>query len=158
MGTGGSGCINKERRESMGMKVMISGSMAFAKQMYETKEKLEKMGFEVRLPFETEMHLKNPSFVDNLGDNLQYCIDNDVIHKSFDYIAQADAVVVLNYPRKGINGYIGASTLMEIAIAYHLRKKIFLLYDVPHFDKVRWAHEIAIMCPTVLQGDLTKIQ
>lgn len=137
---------------------MISGSMAFAKEMLATKKSLEKMGHTVEVPFETEIHLEKPEFVDSLEENLQYCIDNDVIRKSFDFIASADAVVVLNHPRKGIDGYIGASTLMEIAIAYFLKKKIFLLHDVPHFDKVRWAHEIRIMQPTIIHGDLSKIK
>lgn len=140
------------------MKIMISGSMAFAKEMYEAKQTLEKTGFEVQVPFETEVHLENPIFVDSLGDNLQYCIENDVLHKSFDFIASADAVIVLNYPRKGIDGYIGASTLMEIAIAYYLRKKIYLLYPFPDFNKIRWAHEIAIMQPEILHGDLSKVK
>lgn len=131
--------------------------MAFAKEMYKAKEQLENMGHVVGLPYETEIHLENPALVDNLSDNLQYCIDNDVLHKSFDFIAQADAIVVLNYPRHAVEGYIGTSTLMEIAIAYHFHKKIFLLFAVPHFDKVRWAHEIAIMQPQILDGDLSKI-
>lgn len=137
---------------------MISGSMAFAKEMYAAKEKLEQLGHEVELPFETEVHLQNPAFVDSLAENLQYCIDNDVIHHSFNLIEKAEAVVVLNYPRKGLDGYIGTSTLMEIAIAYHFRKKIFLMFPIPHFDEVRWAHELAIMQPTILNGDLTKVE
>lgn len=139
------------------MKIMISGSMAFAKEMLVAKLTLEKAGHEVGLPFETEKHIENPAFVDDLSGNLQYCIDNDVIHHSLDFIASADAVVVLNYPRNGIDGYIGTSTLMEIAVAYHLRKKIYLLFDVPHFDSVRWAHEIRIMQPIILHGDLSKV-
>lgn len=131
--------------------------MAFAKEMFVAKGILEKQGHQVQLPFETELHLENPAFVDSLAENLQYCIDNDVIRKSFDFIASADAVAVLNYPRGGIDGYIGASTLMEIAIAYYLKKKLFLLFDIPHFDTVRWAHEIRIMQPTILHGDLSKI-
>jgi len=140
------------------MKVMISGSMAFAKEMVVVKKQLEDIGYEVQLPFETEVHIENPLFVENLNDNLQYCINNDVIHKSFDFITISDAVLVLNYPRKGIDGYIGASTLMEIAIAYHLRKKIFLLYEIPDYNTIRWAHEIAIMQPKILNGDLMKVK
>lgn len=139
------------------MKIMISGSMAFAKEMFAAKEALEKMGHDVGLPYETEVHVQNPGFVDELANNLQYCIDNDVIHHSFNLIEKADAIVVLNYPRKGIQGYIGTSTLMEIAIAYHFHKKMFLLFPIPHFDEVRWAHELAIMQPQILHGDLSKI-
>lgn len=139
------------------MRIMISGSMAFAKEMLETKKKLEEMGHSVGLPYETELHLEKPDFVDDLSNNLQYCIDNDVMRKGFDEIAKADAILVLNHPRKGISGYIGTSTLMEIAIAYYLHKKIFLLNPVPHFDEVRWAHEIAIMQSTIIDGDLSRV-
>jgi len=141
------------------MRIMISGSMAFAKEMIEVKEILEKkMGHEVELPFETELHLNNPFFVDDLSGNLKYCIENDVIRKSFDFIVNADAILVINRQRKGIKGYIGTSTLMELGIAYYFKKKIFLLNEVPHFDEIRWAHEIAIMQPTILNGDLSKIK
>jgi len=136
---------------------MISGSMAFAKEMLQTKSQLEKRGYEVGLPFETEVHIDKPKFVDDLSGNLQYCIDNDVIRKSFDFIVNADAILVLNHPRKGIKGYIGTSTLMEIAIAYYSHKKIFLLNRIPHYDDVRWAHEITIMQPIVLDGNLENI-
>lgn len=132
--------------------------MAFAKEMLSIKKELEKMGHEVGLPFETELHLEKPDFVDDLAGNLQYCIDNDVIRMSFDFIAKADGVLVLNYPRKGIDGYIGTSTLMEIAIAYYFKKKIYLLHAIPHFNTVRWAHEITIMQPVILHGDLSKIK
>jgi len=136
---------------------MISGSMAFAKEMVEIKNTLENMGHKVGLPFETELHVEKPEFVDDLSGNLQYCIDNDVIRKSFDFIAKADAILVVNHLRKGIEGYIGTSTLMEIAIAHYFHKKIFLLNPIPHYDTVRWAHEITIMQPTILHGDLSKI-
>lgn len=139
------------------MKIFISGSMAFAKDMVRVKEELEQLGHSAELPFETELHLEKPEFVDSLEENLQYCIDNDVIRKSFDSVAQSDAILVLNLHRKGINGYIGTSALQEIGVAYFLKKKIFLYNPIPHFDEVRWAHEITIMQPTMINGDLRKI-
>ena len=39
----------------------------------------------------------------------------------------ADAVLVLNYDKKGIKNYIGGNTLMEIGFAHVLNQKIFLL-------------------------------
>lgn len=140
------------------MHIFISGSMAFAQDMVKVKKELEELRHNVELPFETELHLEKPEFVDSLEENLQYCIDNDVITKSFDSVAASDAILVLNLHRKGIKGYIGTSTLMEIAIAYYLKKKIFLFNPIPHFDEVRWAHEISIMQPTIINGDVTKIQ
>ncbi len=140
------------------MKIQICGSMAFAKEMVTTKKELEAMGHNVTLPFETELHLERPTFVDDLASNLQYCIDNDVLRKGFQLVADADAIVVLNHPRKGVHGYIGTSTLMEIAVAHYFKKKIFLLHAIPHFDEVRWAHEIYIMQPTIIHGDLSLVK
>jgi nucleoside 2-deoxyribosyltransferase len=139
------------------MKIMISGSMAFAQEMLATKKALDKLGHEVLVPHDIELHLADEGFVDNLSGNIKHATETDIIRKCFELVAESDAVLVLNLPRKGINGYIGTSTLMEIGLAYYLRKKIYLMHPVPHFDEVRWAHEITIMQPTVIHGDLKKI-
>jgi hypothetical protein len=80
-----------------------------------------------------------------------------VLRVGFDLVVKADAILVLNFPKNGINGYIGTSTLMELGIAHYFGKKIFILNDIPDFNKVRWAHEVAIMQPVILKGDLAKI-
>ena len=140
------------------MKIMISGSMAFAQEMVDAKETLESMGHIVFVPYDIEQHLENPDFVDDLAGNLQHFIETDIMRKCFDLVAQSDAVLVLNLQRKGINGYIGTSTLMEIGLAYYLGKKLFLYNDIPHWDEVRWAHEINIMQPAIIHGDLSKVK
>jgi hypothetical protein len=75
-----------------------------------------------------------------------------------DYIAESDAVLVLNYPKNGIKGYVGTSTLMEIGLAYYMGKKIFLLFPVPHSSEARWAHEVKITNPFVINGDFSKVR
>lgn len=141
----------------MAMKIQICGSMTFAKQMREAKEKLEANGHTVTVPTNTDYHINDPLFVDNLQDNLRHCIENDTIKENFNLVASADAILVLNHPKNNMDGYIGASTLMEIGIAHFLGKKIFLLHKIPSFDTVRWAHEVTIMQPIILQGNLNKI-
>lgn len=140
------------------MKIQICGSMTFAKQMAEAKKTLEKKGHRVTIPTNTDLHIQDASFVDDLSGNLQHCIDNDTIRANFKLVADADAILVMNYPKNGIDGYIGASTLMELGIAHYFNKKIFLLFPVPHYDIVRWAHEVTIMQPTVINGDLELIK
>ena len=139
------------------MKIQICGSMTFAREMKDTQGKLEKMGYLVTIPTDTESHIADPNFADDLGSNLGHCIEEDVIRANFNLIAKADAILVLNYPKNDINGYIGTSTLMEIGIAHFLEKKIFILNDIPDFNDVRWAHEVTIMQPVILKGDLTRI-
>jgi len=73
-------------------------------------------------------------------------------------VAESDGVVVLNKKRKGVDGYIGVSALMEMAVAHHLNKKIFLMYPYPDFNKHRWAQEVGIMQPVILHEDLKGIQ
>lgn len=132
--------------------------MAFSKEMMDAKKTLESMGHTVFVPHDIEDHLEKPDLVDDLSGNMQHVIETDVMRKCFDLVAQSDAVLVLNLHRKGINGYIGTSTLMEIGLAYYLGKKLFLYNDIPHWDEVRWAHEINIMQPTIVHGDLSKVK
>lgn len=137
---------------------MIIGSMAFAKDMVKIKKQLKKLGHEANIPYGTEPHLKDSSFVDSLEENLKFCIENDVMRENFREVAKHDGVLVLNHKRNGINGYIGASALMEMAIAHYLGKKIFLFYNMPRYNDVRWAHEVYIMQPIVINGDIKRIK
>lgn len=140
------------------MKILICGSMYFAKEMLEAQKKLAELGHMAEVPWDTLEFASNPEMTtDNHEENYQWCIDNDIIRKSFNSIAQSDAILVLNYPRNGINGYVGASSLMEIGLAYHLKKKIFLLDPPPPIKEAKYSHEILIMQPIILNGDLNLI-
>ena len=135
---------------------MIIGSMTFAKEMLQTKEELEKLGFQAEVPFDVEYHVGDEQAIDDLEKNLQYCIKNDVIWNGFKQVA--DAVLVLNYPKNNIDGYVGTSTLMEMAVAHWHRKKIFVLNELPDHNEYRWAHEAKIMTTKVLHGDLAQLK
>lgn len=139
------------------MKIMILGSMSFIKDMIAVKKALDKLGYKASIPLGTEPHQKDSSFVDSLEENLKFCIKNNVMKGNFDLVAKNDAVLVLNHRKNGIDGYIGVSVLMEMAIAHHLNKKIFIYNNIPHFNDVRWAHEVTIIQPKIINGDLTKI-
>lgn len=139
------------------MKIMISGSMTFAKEMMAAKEQLEKMGHKVQVPHTIELNIDDEKLIDDLDQNFLNCIENDTMRKCFQQVADSDAVVVLNYPKNSIDGYIGTSTLMEMGIAYFMHKKMFILFPYPSDKEVRWAHEIRIMQPIILNGDLSKV-
>lgn len=140
------------------MKIMICGSMAFAKEMQAAQAALRAVGHEVQVPCDTDSHVSNPALRDDLETDFKHCLESDVMRKCFDLIGSwADAVVVLNYPKNGLDGYIGTSTLMEMGLAYYLRKKIYLLFAPPTTQQARWAHEVRVFQPTVLEGDLTKV-
>ncbi len=136
---------------------MIIGSMTFAKEMLETKERLEKLGHSVIVPYDTDTHIKDSCLIDNLDEDLKHLTKNDILKKCFDLVAQSDAVLILNHPKNNIDGYMGTSTLIETGIAYHLNKKIFLLNNIPASEKHRWAHEVRAMKPILINGDISKI-
>jgi len=140
------------------MKIFILGSMHFAKEMLETKKKLEDMGHQVGVSCDTQEFVNNREMTtDNHEENYKWCVDNDIIRKCFTCIADSDAVLLLNYPKNGLNGYVGASGIMEVGLAYYLKKKIFLLYSPPPVKEAKYSHEILIMQPIILNGDLNMI-
>lgn len=140
------------------MKIFICGSMYFAKEMLETKKKLQELGHIAETPSDAPEFASNSALTtDNHEDNYKYCLETDIMRKCFDEIAKSDAVLHLNYPKNGIDGYIGASGLMEAGLAYYLKKKIFLLYPPPPVKETKYTHEILIMQPVILNGDLSKI-
>lgn len=141
------------------MKIFIGGSMYFAKEMLEAQKKLAEMGHLAEVPCDTREFVNNPNMTtDNHEENYQWCIENDIIRKSFNSIAESDAILILNYPKNGIDGYVGVSALMEIGLAYFFNKKIFLLYPPPDVKKVKSTHEILIMQPIILNGNLGLIK
>lgn len=140
------------------MKIFICGSMHFSKEMLEAQKKLKELGHVAEVPCDTKEFVENSQLTtDDHEKNYKWCIDNDIVRKCLDCIAESDAILLLNYPKNGINGYIGASGIMEAGLAYYLKKKIFLLFPPPSPQEVKSSHEILIMQPVILNGDLSLI-
>ncbi len=135
------------------MKITLCGSMHFARQMLETKNKLEQMGHTVIVPSTVYDCMENPE----LNMDLEYCFKNNVQKEHFNSIAESDAILILNYDKNLIKGYIGGAVLMEMAVAQHLNKKIFLLYPPPKVEELRYSIEIQLTKPRVLNGNLNLI-
>jgi hypothetical protein len=139
------------------MKIMICGSMTFANEMVDAKKRLEELGHSAELPCDTDVHVGDSDFIDDLDKDYKHCVENKVMEKCFDMIAESDAILVLNHPKNSISGYVGTSTLMEIGLAKYLGKKIFILNALPDYKQHRWVHEVRIMQPVMLNGDLSKV-
>ncbi len=137
---------------------MICGSMTFAREMLNAKEVLEGMGHSVKIPTDALLFVGGDLDNDDLEKDYRHCVENDIIRTHFKLVEESDAVLVLNHDKNGVSGYIGVSTIMEIGLAHHFHKKIFLLQDVPHHSQWRWAHEVRIMQPVVLNGNISAIK
>jgi len=145
------------------MIVTICGSIAYINEMYELKTQLEQFGFEVKVP---PNQVKGPDgkimpareYYDHKkaagNDSWVWRDHSALITEHFEKVAAADAVLIANYSKNGIENYIGANTLMEMGLAFYLGKPIFLLHPVP---EIAYKEEIIGMRPVVIQGDLQKI-
>lgn len=151
--------LTRLRNKTKDMKITICGSMKFSGKMLETKKELEKNGHIAYIPCDTEDHVKDEELKDkfdnDLENELKHCFEKDVLRDGFDNIEKSDAIIHLNYPKNGIDGYIGPSGLMEIGVSFHLKKKIYLMNEVNKNQK--WALEVLLTKPIILNGNLGKI-
>jgi len=135
---------------------MICSSMTFAKEMLSVKKTLEENGHSVFASQDTKLYSNNPHKKLDFNEELRIALRLDSLREGFEKIAESDAVIVLNYPKNGIDGYLGTSVLMEIGLAYYLKKTIYILNEIDRSQN--YALEIALTKPIILNGDLSKIK
>lgn len=99
------------------MKIVICGSMSVHKKMSEVKQILENMDHNVIMP-----SLENiSSELDENGDTRRTAhikIRDDLIRDYFKKIKWSDAVLIVNENKKGLDGYIGGNTFLEIGFGH----------------------------------------
>lgn len=77
------------------------------------------------------------------------------IRNHFDKVAWSDCILVINPEKNTIPSYIGANTLLEMGLAFHLRKPIYVLYNIPELG---YKEEILGMKPVCLHEDLSVLK
>ena len=135
------------------IKIMIGGSMTFAKEMKTAKEKLEGMGYKVFVPLDTEHCIEDPS----KKVDVQFMKELGVGRGDAELVAKSDAFVILNYPKHGTDGYIGPGAYRDLSVAWWLKKKVFFLFP---YDENQNNHKYEMLGfePVILKGNLSKIQ
>ena len=133
------------------MKIAICGSMSFAKEMIHTKLELEKRGHQIIIQDDVEDHANGKILDEDKWKKLEI----DPLKTYYEEIKHSDAIIVINIDRKGIPNYIGGNTLIEMAFAYVLNKKIFLLNSIP---KVSYEDEIFAMKPIIVNNNLDLVK
>lgn len=130
--------------------------MAFSKEMLEAQKQLEEMGHETLVPPDTKVHLNDPDLKKDVARQEVHSRETNVMIDCYKLIKESDAVLLLNYKKNNQPGYIGASALMELGVAYYLGKKLFMLFPVQesHYASM----EIKVMSPTILDGDIAHLQ
>lgn len=137
------------------MKITICGSMNFAREMSKAADRLSKFGHKVFLPEALKKFISGEWQAGNPQLAVERKLQHDFIKKHYHKIKQSDAILVLNYEKKGIKGYIGGNSFLECGFAHVLNKKIYLLFDMPEIE-FYWS-ELKAMSPIVLNGDLSKL-
>lgn len=133
------------------MYITICGSVSFAKEMIEIKENLEQRGDIVVVPANIENYASGTMDIENKWEKMEL----DVIRAYYEKIKNSDAILVLNYDKNNISNYVGGNSLIEIAFAHVLNKKIFLLNPIPQMS---YSDEIEAMKPIIINRDLDKIK
>ena len=78
-----------------------------------------------------------------------------LIRRYYKLIEASDAVLIVNAEKKGVSGYIGANTFLEIGFAHVLDKKIYLL-NLPAPGS--YNDEIKEINPVIINGDYSLIK
>ncbi len=140
------------------MKITICGSVKFAKKFVEAYEQLKESGHEPKM-HELMFGIADgsaPELIDNIHrEHWSAKRKHGFIKWWYNSIKESDAILVLNYDKKGVKNYIGGNTLMEMGFAHVHDKKIFLMNPIP--EDVSYSDEIKAMADNVLDGDLKKI-
>jgi hypothetical protein len=142
--------------------ITLCGSIAFYDEMLVVKAELEGLGYYVKLP-PTEIKNEEGVFIpvqeyytlrkaETGRTGWIWDRKSEAITNHFEKIASSDAILVLNFEKNGIAGYVGGNTLMEIGIAFYLGKKIYFYEDLPEMS---YTEELIGMHPIMLNHDLS---
>ncbi len=153
------------------MKITICGSIAFYQEMEENKKLLEASGHEVFIPLlsnEAPAEMGGGKTIyfgkyieDNGGtdafpaEHKIWDLKEKAIRDHYEKIEWCDAIFVANYEKKGIAGYIGGNTLIEIGVAFFLKKNVYILNPIS--SELSYKQEIYGMKPILLNGNINKI-
>lgn len=136
------------------MKIIICGSMSASKEMIKVEEELKKLGHEIVLPEFTHEYAAMDTIDKMHTESARNKVEYDLIRGYFEKIKNSDAILVANIERKGVKGYIGGNTFLEMGFAFVLNKPIYLLHKIPDLS---YRDEIEAMRPVVLNGNLNLI-
>jgi len=135
------------------VKIFIACSKHFYHQIPTIKDVLEKRGHILAMPNsydqpmkEEEMKLLSPE------EHIKW--KGEMLRKDKENIEPNDAILILNYEKKGQPNYVGGATFLEMFRAWEMGKKLFLLNPIP--DNLL-KDEIIGFNPVILNGNLELI-
>lgn len=133
--------------------IFLCASMNFYHELIDIEAKLQAQGWTVYIPQSAKvMKAKNDFEVSHFKGVLTHEQRAKLIQQNFVDISKCDAILVINKEKNGIKGYIGPNVLMEIGIAYYLKKKIYIWNNVP--DSASYKDELLCLGTVEINQDL----
>lgn len=129
--------------------------MTFASHMLEAKHQLEQHGHTCVIPENAQAWTEGRIVERNRIEGARRKIEHNLIKNHYNLIEKSDAILVLNYDKRGIKHYIGGNSFLEIGFAHVLDKKIFFMNEPPDIELMQ--EELAAVQPVILHGDLSRI-
>ncbi|MBI2028357.1 MAG: hypothetical protein HYT07_01990 [Candidatus Levybacteria bacterium] len=140
--------------------ITICSSASFYKDVLEIERKLKKLGFQVKIPQTAYKMQKSGNF--KVEDYKTWFRNKDdyrrktkLMNDHFKKVIQGDAILVINKEKKGIAGYIGGNTLMEMTLAYYHKKKIFIWDEIDSSLPIE--EEVRGLNPIFVEKNLSRI-
>jgi len=140
--------------------ITICSSASHYRQVLEIEKELKKLGFKVKIPKTANTMKRNNDF--DVSHYKTWFKNKNDYHKKtklmlghFKKVMESDAILITNFEKNGMKGYIGGNALMEMLVAF-LNKKPIYIYNKPS-SKLSVIEEIYGLKPKIINGDLTKI-
>lgn len=141
--------------------IAICSSATFYKHVNELADELEKLGFTAVVPLDCRRMKKSGNY-DVSAVKTWYKNPKDFHKKAFyiqdhfNEIEKADAILVVNDEKQGYKGYIGSNVIVEMGLAFYLKKPIFVLNPVN--ETMPTYEEVFGLGSIILGGKLAKIK
>lgn len=129
--------------------IVICGSMMFFDKMISCQKELQQLGINSTIPKEESDAILNYS--EEEFRLFKRKVSNSYLRKIRD--KNTIAVLIINETKNGIPNYIGANTLVELAMAFMWNRRIFIYNDI--YEPL--ADELLAWNSICLKGDLTRI-
>ena len=136
------------------MKIFIVCSKHFYDKVFSIVPVLQQQDHEVILPNSYDNPAREKE-TKELGNEIYVKWKTDMLRLSEEQIKKADAILVLNFTKNGVENYIGGATFIEVFKAWELGKKIFFYNPLP--ENI-FTDELRAFLPLVINGDVSKIK
>lgn len=143
--------VNNHQSEEKDIDVLISGSMSLSEQWLKVADELSEMGLKVDHPIAEEGGFD----WNNASDEAIAVEKKKYIDHHLKKILGSRAILLFNAEKKGMPGYIGPNSFLEMGVAYALGVPVYL-YEKPNPEQDHYYEVIGLM-PTVIDHDLGRL-